>query len=76
MKYGKYDRFHLEELIQKVWSLSEDLDTLLWKMYDDPIPPTEDEMCNSIIGLSELHNIRCRRLWECFEELVHEGNII
>ena len=72
---NKMDRFHLEELIQQAWQTKDDLETLLWKMCDDPSPPTEDEIQNTIIGMIEIHDNRCRRLLSCFEKLLEKGDI-
>ena len=33
---------------------------------------TEDEISNVLIGLSELHETRCKKLWRVFETMVHE----
>ena len=33
---------------------------------------TEDEISNVLIGLSELHEIRCKKLWRIFETMVRE----
>jgi hypothetical protein len=42
-------------------------------MYDDPDGPmTEDEISNVLIGLSELHETRCRKLWKVFETIINE----
>ena len=58
-----YDRFNLEEEIQNVWHTKEDLDAIAERVYDDPDGPmTEDEIGNVLIGLSELHETRCKKL--------------
>ena len=69
----KYDRFNLEEEIQNVWHTKEDLDAIAERVYDDPDGPmTEDEIGNVLIGLSVLHETRCKKLWKVFEAMVHE----
>ena len=68
-----YDRFNLEEEIQKVWGAVEDLDTILYRIMDaSEGPATEDEISNLLIGLSELHETRCKKLWRVFETMVKE----
>ncbi len=68
-----YDRFNLEEEIQNVWHTKEDLDAIAERVYDDPDGPmTEDEIGNVLIGLSVLHETRCKKLWKVFETMVHE----
>ena len=69
----QYDRFNLEEEIQNVWHTKEDLDAIAERVYDDPDGPmTEDEIGNVLIGLSVLHETRCKKLWKVFETMVHE----
>jgi predicted protein tyrosine phosphatase len=68
-----YDRFNLEEEIQSVWQTKDDLDAITERIYDDPDGPmTEDEISNVLIGLSELHETRCKKLWRIFETMVRE----
>ena len=70
---AQYDRFNLEEEIQNVWHTKDDLDAIAERVYDDPDGPmTEDEIGNVLIGLSELHETRCKKLWKVFETMVHE----
>ena len=72
---GKKDRFEMEQLIQSCWTTKDDLDNLMWKICDDPAGHTEDELHNCLIGISELHAIRCRRLFDCFEKMINQGDI-
>ena len=68
-----YDRFNLEEEIQNVWQTKDDLNAITERIYDDPDGPmTEDEISNALIGLSELHETRCKKLWRVFETMVKE----
>ena len=68
---AQYDRFNLEEEIQNVWHTKEDLDAIAERVYDDPDGPmTEDQIGNVLIGLSELHDIRCKKLFNVFESMV------
>ena len=71
----KYDRFNLEEEIQNVWHTKDDLNAITERLYDDPDGPmTEDEISNVLIGLSELHETRMKKLWRVFETMVHQKN--
>jgi hypothetical protein len=45
-------------------------------MMDDPDPMTEDDIANVLIGLSELHDIRCKKLFNVFESMVHEEQFV
>jgi hypothetical protein len=69
----KYDRFNLEEEIMDVWQTKKDLDAVIERILDDPDGPmTEDELANVLIGLSELHETRCKKLWRVFETMIEE----
>ena len=67
------DRFDLETEIQNVWHTKDDLDAIAERIYDDPEGPmTEDQLGNVLIGLSELHETRMKKLWKVFEGMVHD----
>ena len=72
-----YDRFNLEEEIQKVWSTGEDLNTILYRIMDAPDgPPSEDEVTNMLIGLKEIHKSRCLKLMDVFESMVENKKFV
>ena len=67
----KYDRFNLEAEIMSVWNTKDDLQSITSRMMDDPDGQmTEDELANVLIGLGELHDIRCKKLFNVFESMV------
>ena len=68
----KYDRFNLEAEIMSVWNTKDDLQSITSRMMDDPDPMSEDDIANVLIGLSELHDIRCKKLFNVFETMVKE----
>ena len=69
----QYDRFNLEEEIQSVWGAVEDLDTILYRIMDaSEGPPSEDDITTMLMGLKEIHNSRCMKLWDVFETMVHD----
>jgi hypothetical protein len=69
----EYDRFNLEAEILNVWQTKDDLDAIAERVYDDPDGPlTEDEIGNVLTGLSELHDIRCKKLFRVFETMIKE----
>ena len=71
----KYDRFNLEAEIMNVWNTKDDLQSITGRMMDDPDGPmTEDELANVLVWLSELHDIRCKKLFNVFESLVRNHN--
>ena len=68
----KYDRFNLEAEIMSVWNTKDDLQSITGRMMDDPDPMSEDDIANVLIGLIELHDIRCKKLFNVFETMVKE----
>ena len=64
------DRFDLEEAISEVFTTNEELETLLYRIGDSPVTPTEDEIMNILIGIIELNKVRYEKLWNTFETLV------
>ena len=68
----KYDRFNLEAEIMNVWNTKDDLESITSRMMDDPDPMSEDDIANVLIGLSELHDIRCKKLFNVFETMLKE----
>ena len=68
----KYDRFNLEEEIQNVWQTKDDLNAITVDL-ENQQSLTVDEVNPVLIGLAELHEIRCKKLWRCFEAMV-KGN--
>ena len=74
-KIIQYDRFNLEEEIQNVWQTKDDLNAIAERHYDDPDGPmSADELSNVLIGLSELHETRMKKLWRVFETMVQQKN--
>lgn len=67
------DRFNLEGAIMECWNTKDDL-LLVWEGVEkegfDP-----DRTVNAVVGLSEIHDLRCKRLWEAFEGMV-DGDLI
>ena len=69
----KKDRFDLEEEIMNIWQTKDDLVAITERHYDDPDGPmTDDELSNVLIGLSELHETRMKKLWRVFETMTRE----
>jgi hypothetical protein len=70
----QYDRFNLETEIQNVWQTGDDLDVIIERFFDAPDGPmTDDEIGNLLLGLSELHDTRCRKLFLVFGRMIEEN---
>ncbi len=71
----KYDRFKLEECITSLYQISEDIKAMMHKEFDTEEGLTEDERMNILIGMMELHKVRCEATWECMEGLIKQGDL-
>jgi len=61
----------LEDKIMSVWSTADDIDTLLYRYLDSPAEPlSEDDISNTLIGIKALHDQRCQKLWDAFEQVL------
>ena len=74
MTEKKYEIFDLEAEIMSVWNTKDDLESITSRMMDDPDPMSEDDIANVLIGLTELHDIRCKKLFNVFESMIKERN--
>ena len=73
MTEKKYEIFDLEAEIMSVWNTKDDLESITYRLMDDPDGPlTEDEIANVLIGLTEVHDIRCKKLFNVFESMIKE----
>ena len=68
-----YTRFDLEDAIMKVWNTTDDFKIIYESVCDTDL--TEDQIANLLLGATELHNIKCRKLFDIFEKLVNDGVI-
>ena len=65
----------LEDRVMGVWATCEDIDTFLYRYLDSPAGDmSEDDIANTLIGIKALHEQRCQRLWDGFEEVVKTSN--
>lgn len=71
----KYDRFKLEERISSMYQITEDMQTMMHKEFDTEEGLTEDGKMNIMIGMMELHKVRCDATWECMEGLIEQGDL-
>ena len=71
---GLYDRFDLEEAIQKMAMVEDDIETIMYSFSDSPTAfvghPSEDKILNMLIGAKELHKVRQEKLFHVFEDLI------
>ena len=67
------DRFELEERISSMLDIGESIDDLIYLIGDAKETPTEDEMLNALIGMKSSLDIKYKRLWSTFEQLIQDG---
>ena len=65
--------YDLEPEIMKVWSTVDDINSVIWAMFDRQEAMSEDEMHNVLIGVRTLLQIRSEKLFNVYSELVKEG---
>lgn len=64
------DRFDFEQQILKCWNITEDLHTLAERYEHD------DELCNFILGIKNVYELRHDKLWEIFEHMVYTKQFV
>jgi hypothetical protein len=62
--------FEMEQQIMDIWSMKEDLELIMENVMDGNL--TADQMNNSLLGLSEMHDMKCRKLFNHLEALMGE----
>jgi hypothetical protein len=60
------DSIDLESAIMLAWQTSEDLDLLFRHHGDHPVPMTEDEVGNVLLGIKVLHDLRMEKLMDTY----------
>ena len=61
----------LEDKIMSVWGTADDIDTFLYRYLDSPAGElSEDDISNTLLGIKTLHDQRCQKLWDAFEEVI------
>lgn len=73
---GPYTRFDLEDAISNLQAVETDLQTILERVMDHEVPPTDDELSNALIGLIELTKFRGSKVNMVFESLIKYRKIL
>jgi hypothetical protein len=60
----KYTHFDLEDAIYKVWQTADDIELLYKHHGDSPTSMTDDEVANALLGIKQLHDMRCHALMD------------
>ena len=66
----------LEDKIMSVWRTCEDIGTFLYRYLDSPAGEmSEDHISNTLLGVKTLHDQRCQKLWDAFEEVLKSNRV-
>ena len=60
------DAIDMEDDIQKIWTVKDDIDLLIWRYVDHPKHMTEDEVWNHLSGISSRLDLLCEKLWDTY----------
>lgn len=72
-KLESKNRFDLEQDIMTAWGTCEDIQLIYERFYDGHESMSVDDMANLLLGLKQMHQLRCEKLFETFEEIVKNG---
>lgn len=67
------DRFELEQAIIACGNVSDDIDILLETILDDATD--RDRLANALLGMRELHELRCKKTFDIFSSMIQTGHI-
>lgn len=70
-----HDRFDLEQAIMNAWSTTDDLNLLVENLLENEDAGSVEEIANALVGLSHLHNLRAKRVFDIFEAMVEQEDI-
>jgi hypothetical protein len=66
-------RFELEQALQELWQISEDLKLVVDNILNGDL--VDEEVANTLIGLRNIHLLRCQKADDIFEELIENGSL-
>lgn len=68
------NRFDLEDAIMSCWGTKEDIRLVSERVLEDE-ELSQDSLVNVLEGIAEMHNMRCKKLFEIFEGMISSGHI-
>lgn len=66
------DRFDLEEALMSCWGTADDIKLVSEMVVDEG---SSEEIANALIGIRQLHEMKCKRAFAIFERMLKEGVI-
>lgn len=67
------NRFDFEKQIFRCWSVTDDLDTLIEAVIEKDM--SKDQIANTLLGMQQLYELRFTKLFDMFEELLHNKEL-
>lgn len=67
------NRFDMEEMIMSCWDTKEDIKLISESIVEGDL--SKDSIVNALVGMAELHDIKCKKLFDIFEEMISAGQI-
>ena len=58
----------IESHIHDVWGLTNQIDTILWRIYDHPDQMNEDQIYNAVYAIRTLLDINCEKLFDAYKK--------
>lgn len=68
----KFNRFDFEQQLLECWNVTKDIKTVYEGVCDSSPAMTEDQIANALIGLEALYELKFEKLWQMFEQGVHQ----
>jgi hypothetical protein len=63
----------MEEQIMAVWSMCDELSLLAENILENDM--SRDDICNALVGLKIMHQLKSEKLFNTFEKLIRENRI-
>lgn len=66
-------RFELEHAVIACGNVNDDIELLLEAMLDESMD--KERVANALLGMRELHEMRCKRAFDIFSAMIRDGLI-
>lgn len=67
------DRFDLEQAIMSCWNTADDIRLLSEAVIEQEL--SKDDINNTLTGIEQIHQLRCQKAFDIFEELVGKNDM-
>lgn len=68
-------RFKLEDAIMRLWSTTEDVDTLFQYYYERHDSMKPEDVANALLGIKQMIQMRGELAFELFEQLIQDEKL-